>query len=183
MFSKSFSTTFNHLKDFYNCLLILLFDECVETLNVYVACSESVFRHHSERKNSGPSRKHKRIGSEYYCVLRIENQKVGAGGHGCVQATSGERFELDSCKVGKVIQNMLAGVPTPHVVSLATVGIHLKLLFIGYGVSHVSLLYTKSYILPNYYTKESFGKVEQILTDMWRLQVGISFIHYFYSQS
>lgn len=70
-----------------------------------------------------------------------------------------------------------------HIVRSGTAVVHHKLLFMDYGAGHISLLYLKSYIIPIFYTKEAFGKVQQILMHMWILQVGISFIHCLCSQS
>lgn len=154
-----FSTSFDHLEDFYYRVWIPWFHKCVEMLIVYVTHGESASRRHTEWKNFGPPSKRKRIKSKYDCVLRIEDQEFRAAVHALAQMTSGEKFERDYFKVGKITYNMLAGGRAPHVVCLATAGVYLKLLLILYGVSHVSLLRTKSYILLTFYTNEAFGKV------------------------
>lgn len=104
--------------------------------------------------------------SKYDYIWIIDDQEVSAGEHGRIQETFGMRFERDYCKVSKVIHHMLGGRRMADVVSLTIAGVRHKLLFIGYGAGHVILLRTKSHNLPTFYTKETFGKVKQILTDM-----------------
>lgn len=106
---------------------------------------------------------------------------VGAGNHSPVHATFGEKFEQGYYKFGKVIHDILGGGEVSHVVGLATAGVHFKLLFMSNGAAYVSLLHTKSYIVTTFHTKEAFRKGEQILTDMLRLRVYISFIHCLHS--
>lgn len=76
--------------------------------------------------------------------------------------------ERDCCKVCNVIHDILAGGRAPHVLGLVTAVIHLKLLFMDYSAGNVSPLRTKIYIAPTFDLKEAFGKVEPILTDIWR---------------
>lgn len=150
---------------------------CIKMLfHLYVTLGKFSSRRHIAQKTSwalDTAGRRKHIRAKYNWVLGVSNNDVGAGKHGRVLAHSGNKLEIDYLKIGKVMHDMLDGNYVSHIIGLASAGGELKLLFMAHNGGQVTILCTRSYVIPSYYLKTSFKPLERILMEILRLSMTI----------
>lgn len=81
-------------------------------------------------------------------MLRVSNNEAGIDEHSPVLAASANTLEMDYIKVDKILHDILGSSYTPHIVGLSSATVELKYLFMVYSDGQVTLLYTRSYLVP-----------------------------------